>query len=141
MRPKVSTASKPKTSESLTPPNGGVFVGGLVTDVSSKVQQIFLELVGSKAEVLRGDRFPSAICSVVGQALCDGDFSEASVLNNDQIALNIVDWNSDAAFLVAVHLFPKRFSSEEIKKSVWRLMLHVPDHLREAAQLMNLPTD
>ena len=111
-----------------------------MSSVADKVQQIFLELVGSRAEMLRGDRFPAGICSVVGKALCEGDFSEASVLRNDEIALNIVDWNSDAAFLVAVHLFPERFSSEEIRGGVWRLMLHVPDHLREAAQLMNLPT-
>ena len=112
-----------------------------MASVADKVQQIFLEIVGSKAEVLRGDRFPAAICSVVGQALCDGDFSEASVLKNDEIALNIVDWNSDAAFLVAVHLFPERFSSEEIRDGVNALMIHVPDHLRDAARLMKLPTD
>ena len=111
-----------------------------MSNVAQKVQQIFLEIVGSRAEVLRGDRFPAAICLVVTEALCDGDFSEASVLKNDQIALNIVDWNSDAAFLVALHLFPERFSSEEISEGVWRLMLHVPEHLREAAELMNLPT-
>ena len=111
-----------------------------MSSVADKVQQIFLELVGSRAEVLRGDRFPGDICSVVGQALCEGDFSEASVLRNDEIALNIVDWNSDAAFLVAVHLFPERFSSAEIREGVNALMLHVPEHLRDAAQLMNLPT-
>ena len=111
-----------------------------MSSVADKVQQIFLELVGSRAEMLRGDRFPAGICSVVTRALCDGDDSEASVLKNDQIALNIVDWNSDAAFLVAVHLFPERFSSEEIRDGVHALMLHVPEHLRDAAQLMNLPT-
>lgn len=111
-----------------------------MASVADKVQQIFLEIVGSRAEVLRGDRFPAAICSVVGQALCDGDFSEASVLKSDQIALNIVDWNSDAAFLVALHLFPERFSSEEIDEGVWLLMVHVPEHLRQAELLMGLPT-
>jgi hypothetical protein len=75
-----------------------------------KVQAIFSELVGERAEVLRADRFPNHICSLVTAALSEGASGEATVLHNDQIALNVVDWNSDAAFLVALHLFPERFT-------------------------------
>jgi hypothetical protein len=105
--------------------------------VGTKVQEIF----GDRSHALRGDRFPTTTCTLICNALCDGDSSEATVLLNDQIALNVADWNSDAAFIVALSLFPERFSDAEIRDGVHRLLIHVPDHVIEAAQLAGLSSN
>lgn len=51
------------------------------------------------------------------------------------LAFNLLDWNSDAAFLVAVLLYPERFSDEELAEGVGMFMVHVPDHVAEAARI------
>jgi hypothetical protein len=57
------------------------------------------------------------------------------VLCADQIAFHLTDWSSDAAFIVALHLFPERFTSEEIEAGVGLFLCHVPIHVIAAARL------
>lgn len=56
------------------------------------------------------------------------------------IAINVADWQADAAFLVALHLFPERFTAEEIDAAVHDLLIHVPLHVIAAARLAGHPT-
>jgi hypothetical protein len=51
------------------------------------------------------------------------------------IAFHMADWNSDAAFVVAVHLFPERFTAEEIAAGVRMFLIHAPNHIRAACVL------
>ena len=51
------------------------------------------------------------------------------------IAFHMADWNSDAAFVVAVHLFPERFTPEEIAAGVGLFLVHAPNHIRAACGL------
>ena len=99
--------------------------------VTAKVDAVFRELVGDRAEVLRGSVPARRANDVLGQALV-GDLDP---LQADQLAFNLIDWNSDAAFLVALILFPERFTPEELQAGVDRFMLHVPAHILAAARI------
>jgi hypothetical protein len=51
------------------------------------------------------------------------------------IAFHMADWNSNAAFVVAVHLFPERFTPEEIEAGIGMFLTHAPNHIRAACGL------
>ena len=101
--------------------------------VRDKVDAIFRELVGDRARELRGDIPARRTNDVLGQALAAE--TDLDPLKADELAFNLVDWNSDAAFLVAVMLFPERFTQEELGAGVGRFMVHVPDHVIAAARI------
>ena len=63
------------------------------------------------------------------------------VLQRDGIGFHLVDWQNDAAFIVALVLFPERFTDEEIREGVDRLLVHVPAHVLEAARLGGYQTE
>lgn len=46
-----------------------------------------------------------------------------------------LDWETDAAFLVAFLLFPERFTKEELQAATDMLLIHVPAHVVAAARL------
>ncbi|MES2460686.1 MAG: hypothetical protein V4671_08875 [Armatimonadota bacterium] len=99
--------------------------------VRAKVQTIFEELAGSRADALRGDVAASHANNILGQALAE----EEGTLKADEIAFHLVDCNSDAAFLVAFLLFPERFTAEELREAVGAFLTHVPAHVLAAARL------
>jgi hypothetical protein len=55
--------------------------------------------------------------------------------------MHVADWQGDAAFLVALHLFPERFTDEEIDEAVRSLLIHVPAHVIAAARLAGHSTE
>ena len=67
--------------------------------------------------------------------------SEEQVLQADTIAFHLTDWNADAAFIVALHLYPERFTPEEIEAGVGMLLSHVPSHVIAAARLAGHPVE
>lgn len=107
----------------------------MADSVGKKVQEIFTELVGARAEILRGDRFPAAIASTITAALSGPGSGEEEILEADNIAFHLTDWQAEAAFLVALHLFPERFTPEEIQSGVEGVLIHAPAHVIEAARL------
>ena len=109
--------------------------------VRKKVQAIFTELAGDRARMLEGGTFPAGITSTVTAALSSTDATEEQILHADQIAFHLTDWNSDAAFIVALHLFPERFTPEEIEAAVDMFLVHVPSHVIAAARLAGHPTE
>ena len=109
--------------------------------VRKKVQAIFTELAGERARMLEGSTFPAGIASTVTAALSGADATEEQILHADKIAFHLTDWNSDAAFIVALHLFPERFTPEEIEAAVDMFLIHVPNHVIEAARLAGHPTE
>jgi hypothetical protein len=107
-----------------------------------KVIQIFRELVGARADKLEGSHFPADINSRITHALA-GDAESSTderVLRQDGIGFHLVDWQSDAAFIVALVLFPERFTDEEIRDGIDGFLWHVPAHVLEAARLGGYPT-
>jgi hypothetical protein len=106
----------------------------------AKVATIFEELVGQKA----GD-----LC----EGLCDGAVAErvkeALLLVNDEmdeetardIGFHLSDWHVEAAFIVALHLFPERFTPKEIADGVLSFIIHAPNHAAAAAALHGHPVE
>lgn len=109
--------------------------------VRKKVEAIFTELAGNRTRMLDGGTFPAGITSTITAALSGPDASEERVLHADQIAFHLTDWNSDAAFIVALHLFPERFTPEEIEAGIDLFLCHVPSHVIAAARLAGHPAE
>ena len=106
-----------------------------------KVEAIFRELAGDRAATLNAERLPAEITSTITAALAGESGDEDAILHADQIAFNLTDWNAEAAFLVALHLFPERFTPEEIRDGVEAFLIHAPHHVIAAARLAGHPTD
>ena len=101
--------------------------------VTEKVAAIFRELAGDRAHQLDG----SAIATPVRDAIATALSSDYGGATAEKIALHMSDWNSDAAFIVALHLFPERFTPEEIDAGIGLFLVHAPNHIREACRLTN----
>lgn len=97
--------------------------------VTAKVDAIFRELAGSRADALLGDQPARTANDILGHALA----TDRDELQADEMAFHLVDWNSDAAFLVAFMLFPERFTPEELRAAVGMFLAHVPAHVLAAA--------
>jgi hypothetical protein len=101
----------------------------------TKVDVIFTELAGAeRAQYLAGD-VPSRVMDQIGHALR----SEYKLKVAWEIGFHLGDWQESAAFLVALHLFPERFTNEEIEEGVRSLLIHVPAHIVAAARLSGHP--
>jgi hypothetical protein len=98
-----------------------------------KVQSIFRELVGDRAERLVASRPTVEALARLSTAI-EGSPDAAA-----DIAFHMADWNADAAFVVAVHLFPERFTDEEIRDGVRSFLIHAPNHVAAAAKLGGWP--
>ena len=105
--------------------------------VREKVSAIFHELAQERARNLEGSIPARTINDVLAEALRE----EYPVEISDQIAFHLVDWNSDAAFLVAAHLFPEKFTPDEMRAGVDLFLVHVPAHVIEAARLSGNSTE
>jgi uncharacterized membrane protein (GlpM family) len=103
--------------------------------VRQKVTAIFAEVAGERSKMLDGLIFPAGITTTITAALSVPESNDTGILNADQIAFHLTDWNADAAFLVALHLFPERFTQEEVRAGVDLFLVHVPAHIIAAARL------
>ena len=97
----------------------------------AKVSAIFTELAGSRVRQLDGFTDSENVRTVIASALRE-HYPEVVA---SEIAFHLSDWNYDAAFLVALHLFPEKFTPEEIRAAIGPLLAHVPDHVAMAAKL------
>ncbi|MEM7146818.1 MAG: hypothetical protein AAF591_16930 [Verrucomicrobiota bacterium] len=111
--------------------------------VTAKVQKIFERLVGDRAAILRGDRVPAEINDRITSAIRGGELGSSiyDPVKLDGIGFHLVDWNSDAAFIVAMLLYPDEFTDEEIREGVELFLVHAPAHCLEAARLGGYSTD
>lgn len=109
--------------------------------VQKKVRAIFTELAGDRTRVLDAGTFPAGITSTITGALAGPDATDEQILHADQIAFHLTDWSADAAFIVALHLFPERFTPEEIEAAVGMFLAHVPRHVITAARLAGHSTE
>ena len=104
-----------------------------------KVEAVFGEIAGDRVQNLRGEVIAHAARASMERAL-----QKETDLTPEQasgLAFNLLDWNSDAAFLVALLLYPERFTDEEIAAGVTTFMVHVPDHVAEAARIGGFGSD
>ncbi len=112
-----------------------------MSDVSDKVMTIFREMAGDAADRLSGSRYLADVNTRITSALAGDNASEDVILRQDGIGFHTVDWQNEAAFVVAVCLYPDRFTDEEIRDGVESLLLHAPAHLLEAARLGGYSTE
>jgi hypothetical protein len=68
-------------------------------------------------------------------------FSELPAQSVYDLAFHLSDWREDAAFLLAMHLAPERFSSDEVKDGVTQFLVHAPNHVAAAAKLGGWPVE
>jgi hypothetical protein len=73
-----------------------------IKTVGRKVAAIFTELAGDRARRLDGSVIAEPAMSTISSALTEQYGNRAA-----DIAFHMADWNDDAAFVVAVHLFPR----------------------------------
>lgn len=101
-----------------------------------KITDMFVEVVGDRANVLKGH--PHAIRDRICAALKSTGTSEKIARDT---AFHLTDINSNVAFLMAVYLFPERFTDEEIDNGVSSLIIHMPNHLFAAAKINDCPCE
>lgn len=101
--------------------------------VEQKVLAVFREIAGERAGQIEV-AIPTAQ-RAIAQALA----SEHPIQVARDIAFHLTDWQSDAAFIVAVILFPERFTPDEIRSGVEGFIVHAPNHAAAAAKLGGFP--
>jgi len=104
-----------------------------IDSVSEKVSAIFRGLVSDRARELNGSMFSPRTKDAIAAALAERYGDDTAT----KVALHMSDWNSDAAFVVALHLFPERFTPDEIEAGIGMFLIHAPNHIREACRLTN----
>ncbi|HEY0862478.1 MAG TPA: hypothetical protein VGD97_00095 [Lacunisphaera sp.] len=109
--------------------------------VDEKVAAIFRELAGEKSKRLDGSRYLADVNSRITKALAARTEDETEILHHDEVGFHLIDWQSEAAFLVALSLFPERFTDEEIRDGVEGFLIHAPSHVAEAARLAGFTSD
>jgi len=104
-----------------------------------KVDEIFRELAGAERAKWLGASVPSRCMAQIARAVSSESGYPEQV--GWDIGTHVADWQGDAAFLVALHLFPERFTDEEIDEAVRSLLIHVPAHVIAAARLAGHSTE
>jgi hypothetical protein len=114
---------------------GSIWRAGMMMGMSdalhAKVLAIFAEMVGERAKRLDGCIIAEPAMSIIGDAFATEYDQETA----HSIGFHMADWNSDAAFMVAVHLFPDKFTADEIRDGVELFLCHAPNHIREACRI------
>ncbi len=64
---------------------------------------------------------------------------EFGIERADEIAFHLTDWSADAAFLVALALYPDQFTADEVEEGVRGFLIHAPNHIAAAATLAGHP--
>lgn len=103
-----------------------------------KVTEIFRELSGKDADRLATTRFLADVNSRIAGAIARSK-GDADIVAADDVGFHLVDWQADAAFIVALALYPDRFTDEEIREGVEAFLIHAPAHVLAAARLSGTP--
>lgn len=112
-----------------------------MSNVDATVLSLFREMVGEKAGRLSGSHSLADVNLRITEALREEGATSEERPRLDGIGFHLTDWQEDAAFLVALCLFPERLSDEEIREGVEKLLAHAPHHILEAARLGGYPTE
>jgi hypothetical protein len=110
-----------------------------VDSCRTKVADIFKELASNRADFVCEDICNDKVIDKVKQALVSDMRMDEQ--NARDIGFHLSDWRSDAAFIVALHLFPERFTSDEIAEGVRAFVFNAPNHAAAAAALYGYPVE
>lgn len=103
--------------------------------LEEKTRAIFREIAGDRAGQIGHLNQRTEYKSRLMSALADRFDAQAL----PDIIFHVLDWDHNAAFLLAFALFPERFSDTELQEGVCSLLIHVPNHLAAAAKLSGYP--
>ena len=98
-----------------------------------RVVEVLSELTPARCAKL-GAAIPEAAAARIRAAM--SDFPEDIA---HDIAFHLTDWAADAAFLVALVLFPEKFTDAEVRAGVRQFLIHAPNHICAAAKLADEP--
>ncbi len=104
-------------------------------DINEKAVVIFRELVGERAVRVSSSRLATETMDRILEVLAPRFGVETANL----IGCHIGECVGDAAFLVALQLFPERFTNDEIDDWLGCMMIDSPDHMAAAAKLYGTP--
>ncbi|MEO1278139.1 MAG: hypothetical protein AAFV77_04195 [Planctomycetota bacterium] len=99
--------------------------------IDAKVKEIFEDLAGERASRLKYSSYEreELVREPFRKAL-KKDFGKKA---SWEIAFHLLDWRDDAAFIVAITLFPERFTRAEIRARTMSMLVHAPHHVMAAA--------
>jgi hypothetical protein len=103
--------------------------------VVDQVMAIFRELGDERADQLAVSTAIPNAQAIIREALTRQYPGQVA----HDIAFHLTDWQWDAAFIVALLLFPERFTPKQIRDGVERFAIHAPNHTAAAAKLCGWP--
>ena len=99
-----------------------------------KASDIFREFFGDKT------------CNIpdvqdrIAKAVAEGSSKKKFLKKGWEIGFHLMDWHGDAKFLIALSLFPERFTDAEIRQGVIWFLNHAGYHVPEAERLIMYPS-
>lgn len=90
--------------------------------LNEKVLALFQEHLGYRPDRLDSLHFPGDVREIIADALSK-DFGRGTARS---IAFHLVDWGGEAAFIVALLLWPDRFSKSELSEGLYKLYAKCP---------------
>jgi hypothetical protein len=97
----------------------------------NKVDSIFCEMAGSRADALRADRLAKDVILRIKSVFLEQYSPDIA----STLGMHLSDWIADGAFLVALHLFPERFTDGEIEAGIDMFLGHAPNHICAACKI------
>jgi hypothetical protein len=106
---------------------------GFLSDADEKTHELFA-FAGERRKNLHPSHHARDVIAAIEDAI-RSEYGEKAY----DLAFHLSDWSSNAAFIVAVHLWPERFTAEEIREGVEAMIIHAPNHLAAAGSLGGYP--
>lgn len=107
--------------------------------IREKVAAIFTQIAPDRVARLCSGLCNQTFTEVVQPALTTHDGLPPPLAYD--IAFHLSDWHVEAAFIVALHLFPERFTPAEVSEGVLEFFSHAPLHVATGAALYDMAYD
>jgi|GEM_PF-2819690 len=98
-----------------------------------------------KARKIFREFFRDKTCNIpdvqdrIAKAVAEGSSKKKFLKKGLEIGFHLTDWHEDARFLIALSLFPERFTDAEIRQGVIWFLNHAGYHIPEAERLIMYP--
>ena len=100
-----------------------------------KVQAIFRDAFRERATQIFSPDNVAPTMDIVSAAFAN----ELPPAPAEALGFHMADWAADAASVIALHLFPERFTAEEIRQATHGVGSHVEYHISAVADLLGYP--
>jgi len=100
----------------------------------NKAYENFREFFGNKSSCRTPD-----VEDRIAKAIANGSSKKKCLKKAKELGFHLMDWHSNAEFILALSLFPERFTDAEIRQGVIWFLVHAGYHILEAARLIMVP--